>query len=391
MTRNIIWGIALISGVAGLSVLGVFTYILIENYDLNGSLLPSETGITGDFIGGVVGTLWGLTGVLLFYLALTYQRAELELQREELSLQREEMKETRKVIKEQSETMKIQKFETTFFNLVKNHSELVKNITLSGGHGREKFEGYEVIDSTYEVMDKNVQILESVKNKKIINSHLYLEGYLDKLVSYVGNFESICEDILLIVEFIESNKLDSSEFYHKLLYNSLQPNERILLGFYIEHAYELTNIEQEVKENLQIDYYFCSWENIISGDELPPKITVNMPRGMQFNSSEIQEEFDEKIKEVKLEIHSSDEKDILISRIMFNHEEYEINVIVPPKSLIEIFPFKNISALPAIPRIGKEFTWKFSFTCVRKGSTAEYSLLENLRIRKTSTGIINIT
>ncbi|MBL4670295.1 MAG: hypothetical protein JKY30_13680, partial [Flavobacteriales bacterium] len=157
--RNTIWGIALGTGAIGLAVLIVFIIILSFNFNLTGKFLPEETGITGDFIGGVVGTFWSMTGILLFYLAITYQREdlqhqkealvlnteELSLQREELELQRLEMTETRKVVKEQSETMKLQKFETTFFNLIRNHSELIEAMYHKPHSSAEPVQGYEVL------------------------------------------------------------------------------------------------------------------------------------------------------------------------------------------------------------------------------------------------------
>lgn len=86
----------------------------------------------GDSIGGLVGSLWSLAGILLFYLALTEQRKDikinqetlksqiksLDLQIDEYKLQRLELEETRKVLKDQSETFRIQQFESTFFNML---------------------------------------------------------------------------------------------------------------------------------------------------------------------------------------------------------------------------------------------------------------------------------
>ena len=62
------------------------------------SILSSEnismpaTGNTGDFIGGVVGTVLSFVGVLLFYVALRIQQQELSQQRTELTNQRLEFK-----------------------------------------------------------------------------------------------------------------------------------------------------------------------------------------------------------------------------------------------------------------------------------------------------------
>lgn len=80
-----------------------------------------KTGQVGDFIGGLVGSIWALVGVILFYRTLTLQRDALEMQREELALQREELRKTREVFN-------LQMFENTFFNMLKSHQEIKDGI-----------------------------------------------------------------------------------------------------------------------------------------------------------------------------------------------------------------------------------------------------------------------
>ena len=75
-------------------------------------------GVFGDFIGGIVGSVWALAGVLLFYAALHEQRKEFKLQSKEFELQRQELQETRKIFELQSKTLKTQQFEETFFSLL---------------------------------------------------------------------------------------------------------------------------------------------------------------------------------------------------------------------------------------------------------------------------------
>lgn len=75
---------------------------------------PNLTGMIGDFVGGVIGTIWSFSGVILFFLAL-------RLQSKELSLQIKELKDTREVFS-------IQQFENTFFNLLKTQNDIRENI-----------------------------------------------------------------------------------------------------------------------------------------------------------------------------------------------------------------------------------------------------------------------
>lgn len=66
-----------------------------EHLSLNGVLKSDKVGQFGDFIGGIVGSVWALSGVILFYVALS-------LQRKEFALQRQELKETRNVFEQQA-------------------------------------------------------------------------------------------------------------------------------------------------------------------------------------------------------------------------------------------------------------------------------------------------
>jgi len=111
----------------------------------------------GDSIGGLIGTLWSLAGILLFYLALTEQRRDikinqetlksqiksLDLQIEEYKLQRLELEETRKVLKDQSDIFKIQQFESTFFNMLRLLQEIINELKITvdnqSGTGRDFF------------------------------------------------------------------------------------------------------------------------------------------------------------------------------------------------------------------------------------------------------------
>ena len=98
-------------------------------FDFGSSVDAGMLGTLGDFVGGVIGSIWALVGVILFYLALKEQRSDiatnkkalakqieaLEIQTNEFRLQKDELIESRKVFIEQSKTLKKQQFESTFF------------------------------------------------------------------------------------------------------------------------------------------------------------------------------------------------------------------------------------------------------------------------------------
>lgn len=89
-------------------------------------------GEIGEFVGGTAGSLWALAGLFFIYAAfvgqqeeLVYQRVELRSTREELQLQRDDLAEQQKL---QNEQARKQIFESTFFQLLRLHSDIVHRI-----------------------------------------------------------------------------------------------------------------------------------------------------------------------------------------------------------------------------------------------------------------------
>lgn len=99
----------------------------------------------GGFIAGVVGSIWSLASIILFYVTLKEQRKDfenntralnlqvraLEKQIEEFELQRNELQETRNIFQEQTITQHKQRFETTFFQLLNFHNLIVSGIDVN--------------------------------------------------------------------------------------------------------------------------------------------------------------------------------------------------------------------------------------------------------------------
>lgn len=111
--------------------------------DTSEKIDASKFGQFGDFVGGLIGSLWAFAGVILFYVALTEQRDDIRTNREvlktqvnaleqqikEFELQREELELTREVFIDQSKTLKLQQFESTFFNSMNLLNNIIQSIT----------------------------------------------------------------------------------------------------------------------------------------------------------------------------------------------------------------------------------------------------------------------
>lgn len=91
-TNKTDWQIKIFSGISYLAI-GAGLYVFLEHIVLKFHLKAlSKLALTGDYLGGVAGSLWAFAGVLLFYVALIIQRQEFQLQRKELENHRVEIR-----------------------------------------------------------------------------------------------------------------------------------------------------------------------------------------------------------------------------------------------------------------------------------------------------------
>ena len=96
---------------------GIGTGCLAIYLYLKGSQFENLSNL-GEFVGGIAGSLWALSGVILFYQALKDQQISLEATRKGLELQIQEMLQANAIFKEQSQQLKLQGFEGRFFNSI---------------------------------------------------------------------------------------------------------------------------------------------------------------------------------------------------------------------------------------------------------------------------------
>ncbi|WP_323158975.1 putative phage abortive infection protein [Pseudomonas viridiflava] len=120
------------------------TVIFLWNTELDykSTVDGAKFGTYGDFVGGVLGAIWSLCGVLIFYSALKEQRLDIQINRnalekqiealnlqiEEFKLQREEMSQSRQVFIEQSKTLKQQRMASTYFSLLEVYQKIVDGL-----------------------------------------------------------------------------------------------------------------------------------------------------------------------------------------------------------------------------------------------------------------------
>lgn len=211
------------------------------DFTISKSINSEKFGQFGDFIGGIVGSIWALAGVLLFYIALTEQRKDIKINQDalnlqikalqqqvtEFELQRNELESSRKVYEEQSKTQKIQQFESNFYSVLKVYSDIkekLNNLDENKDFFKKIYEELiESYDNGLSLEEKHLNIIE--KYTELFNRH---RGYLSH---YFKCFYRIIKIIDLDYIFDEKTKV----FYAKILRSQLTDYEQLIL-FYNSHS-----------------------------------------------------------------------------------------------------------------------------------------------------------
>lgn len=234
-----------------------------SNFDLDLPIDKQKFGQFSDYFGGIIGSIWGLAGVILFYVALTDQREDiktnrqvlttqvkaLEQQIEEFKLQRDEMRMTREVFDEQSVTLKKQQFESTFFNSLNLFNEILKEISFIKTENPDMFRFHlkgsrpEPKIEIYKGRESFKQIYEELRK---IYSDVHYEYLQEKL------FQEDAPENSISLEISNNDELEILNRSYKRLFDLYQSQ----LGHYFRTIYNI--IERIHIENLENPKYYTN-------------------------------------------------------------------------------------------------------------------------------------
>lgn len=239
----ILSGIAVLSGCV---VFFRFLFLLSEYYSIGFSDKESleRAAQTGDFVAGIIGTVWSLAGVILFFLAL-------RMQSKELSLQIKELKETKDVFVIQQKAIKLQQFETTFFNLIKNWKEILNDISLGNSNGKA------VLGQYIRSVQNELVILSKKESKEFVEdlqrSHMYAGRFevIKKKYSFLNiETENLDEEAYLknlFVHLENLRKLDKVRIAYKIVYEKKEYN----VDQYFRYFYHILSYVKNEEENIK--------------------------------------------------------------------------------------------------------------------------------------------
>ena len=214
-----------------------FLFIIGEDFSTSSNPIKADKFAQyGDTIGGVVGSLWALAGVLLFYAAFrkqiealedqkeatkTTQKA-IELQSKELELQREELRQTREVFKEQEKTLKVQQFESTFFNLLDLYNSLISNMDIEGP-GNSIYSNRDFFNRLFVEMYSSIRSLRHPSHEDI-----YKEYYF----KYETDLEPYYKLLKQLLIRIDNCPFENKQEYLDILASQISSKERELIVYF---------------------------------------------------------------------------------------------------------------------------------------------------------------
>ena len=179
----------------------------------------SEKGAYGDTYGTVnaLFTALAFVGVIT---TILLQRKELTLQRQELKLTREELAGQKKQLQIQSDTFKQQRFENTFFELLRVHIDIVSALSSSDGMGRNESRGRECLARQKKILRTEYM---NFNNIDVAFEVLY-ENYSPHLGHYF-------RQLYHIVNFVDKSEIEEKQRYADFVQAQLNNDELILLAY----------------------------------------------------------------------------------------------------------------------------------------------------------------
>jgi len=209
-------------------IIGLIEYILcitilwIRNINLLNITLQKYSYL-GDLLSGTVVAFWSLGGVLFIYIAFLGQKQDLILQREELVLTRNELKGQREQFEIQNITLEIQKFENTFFNMIKLHHNIIQSIAYKEFDGRRYFQKAR---NDFESI-LNHPIKSKIENQTDFFNAAYLDFY-NRHFGYIGHY---FRNLYTIFKFIDNSNIKNKKFYTDIIKAQLCKDEIYLIFF----------------------------------------------------------------------------------------------------------------------------------------------------------------
>jgi Putative phage abortive infection protein len=178
---------------------------------------------------GLAALFSGLAFIGVIY-ALVYQRAELKLQREELRLTREEMVRQRQEMEAQNATLAHQRFETSFFQLLKFQRDSMQAMRVTSEHGQE-WEGSRAFQKAVNDMESSFTIPLDTTSDEELRSIAIDHAFKKACTSDRSDFGHYFRTLYHLIEFVHKGPIEDKAHYIGLVRAQLSTDELSLLFY----------------------------------------------------------------------------------------------------------------------------------------------------------------
>lgn len=221
LSRYEITGYALIIVGAVVLVWGTIKFNLAEELYLDPADREGVFGQYGEFIGGIVGSLWALAGVFLFFATLTYQKREFELQRFELH-------KTQKIFQQQN-------FSTLYISFIQKHNDIIDALTAydineSAWRGSNFFVFFQ--EKVLTSFVQKVRAMEPEEKSAQKLEHLFEEYFTYHFSFYQNSLNPYLKNLSVLFKLIQKYRTeaqDEGEYYSFITKASFTQSELFLI------------------------------------------------------------------------------------------------------------------------------------------------------------------
>lgn len=224
--------------------------LLQELYTEPESRRGNVLGEYGEFIGGIVGSLWALAGVFLFFATLTYQKREFELQRFELH-------KTQKIFQQQN-------FSTLYISFINKHNDIINGLTAydinqsawSGTNFFVFFQEKVMTSFTQKVRTMQPELKTEAQLLSIFEDYFtyHFQFYQNSLDPYLKNLSVLFK----LIDRYRSETEDEGEYYSFITKASFTQAELFLIyhvaKFNLLREFSAISVAYDVFEDLLEEY-----------------------------------------------------------------------------------------------------------------------------------------
>ncbi len=226
--RNNDWGLYFAILFALIGVAGIFLpYNILNNREVGKYIIKTlPYNELGDFIGGITAPFLALSAFILLF--LTYRTQKIELH------------ENRMILQKQNETFKKQQFETTFFNMLNLHHQIVNSmdvvkikqtqLLLSKEKKRYTIKSRDCFVIFYKGL-KDIYSATKTKHKDHSELDIVNDSYRRYYQRHQYDLGHYFRNLYHIIKFIDQSEIINKGSYTSLVRAQLSSHELLLLFY----------------------------------------------------------------------------------------------------------------------------------------------------------------